>query len=79
MNATEPARRGPGRPRKRDTKLTRLPADLVAMLSAVSWWDRTFVVADFLDPLVRKAIEKRFDSIPAEFRETALKRVTPSR
>ena len=48
---------------------------MAAKLSAIAWWDRAFVVPDFLEPLVRRAVEKKFEAIPEDIRQTALARI----
>lgn len=53
------------------TKLVRVRADLADMMSALNWHDR-LSAPDFLDPLIRRAIEERFIKLPKAVRDRAL-------
>ena len=57
------------------TKPVRVPADLAAMLSAIRFADRSFKPYQFLEPLIRAAIEERFDTLPREIKNLALARI----
>lgn len=49
------------------TGMTRIRADLVDMLSAIYFHDRSNS-ADVLDPLIRPALTERYNALPPEIR-----------
>ncbi len=54
-----------------DTRHIRIRGDLQQMIAAVAWYERT-TTADLADPLLRKAIEKRFAKLPDDAKARAL-------
>lgn len=55
------------------TTNTRVMRDVGVKLDAICRYEGVRA-ADFLDPLIRKAIEKRFNELPEEYREKVLTR-----
>jgi hypothetical protein len=60
-------------PRPR-TRHLRVAADLAKMLGEIAWFQRVSV-AEIVDPLLRKVIERRFNALPPDVRARAEARI----